>query len=128
MNENIDTLNKIYERIKELNRKNSFMKDKYDNDKKFARIHKRLIESDGFAQKEIQIFDALKAVKQDADSWVLQSANILNNEDYFRTMMQRIVIEQFKDKQKFQLDLEVSKYINNLVVKEYINEFNGSAA
>lgn len=128
MNENIDSLNKIYERIKELNRKNNLMKDKYENDKKFTRIHKRLLNLDGFNKKEIQIFDALKGIKQDADSRVLQSANLLNNEDYFRTMMQRIVIEQFMNKQKFQLDLEASKYINNLVVKEYINEFNGSAA
>jgi len=128
MNDNIDTLNKIYVQIKELNRKNNLMKDKYDNDRKFARIHKRLLEHDGFNQKEIQIFDALKGIKQAADSRVLQSAKLLNNEDYFRTMMQRIVIEQFMNKQKFKLDLEASKYINNLVVKEYINEFNGSAA
>jgi len=128
MNENIDTLNKIYERIRELNRKNKLMKDKYDNDTKFARIHKRLLERDGFNKNEIQIFDALKGIKQDADSRVLQSSKILNNENYFRTMMQTIVIDQFMNKQKFQLDLEASQYINNLVVKEYINEYNGSAA
>ncbi len=128
MNENIDTLNKIYERIKELNRKNNLMKDKYDNDKKFARIHKRIINLDGFNRKEVQIFDALKGIKQDADSRVLLSANILNNDNYFRTMMQKIVVDQFMNKQKFQLDLEASKYINNLIVKEYINEFNGTAA
>jgi type I restriction enzyme R subunit len=128
MNENIDTLNKIYERIKELNRKNNLLKDKYERDNKLVRIHKRIVEHGGFSQKESQIFDALKGIKNVADERVLQSNNLLNNEDYFKTMMQRIVIEQFMNKQKIKLDLEASKYINNLVVKEYINEFNGSAA
>ncbi|MBX2976315.1 MAG: type I restriction endonuclease subunit R, partial [Ignavibacteriaceae bacterium] len=75
MNENIHSLNKIYERIKELNRKNNLMKDKYENDKKFTRIHKRILDLDGFNKKEIKIFDALKDIKQVADSRVLQSAN-----------------------------------------------------
>lgn len=128
MNENIGTLNKIYEQIKELNRKNNLLKSKYDKDEKFARIHKRLIELGAFSQTEIKIFDALKGIKSDADSRVHQSNNILKNEDYFSTEMQRIVINQFMNKQKISLDLQSSKYINNLVVKEYINEFNGISA
>jgi len=52
---------------------------------------------------------------------------LLNNESYFSTQMMGLVIEQFKNKNKIDLNAESSKYINNLVVNEYINEFYGRA-
>jgi type I restriction enzyme R subunit len=52
--------------VKELNRQNNLLKDKYDSDPKYARIHKRLVEKGTLSQKESQIFEALKSVKQDA--------------------------------------------------------------
>ena len=44
MNANIGALNKIHEKIKELNRQNNLLSNKYNNDPKYARIHKRLLE------------------------------------------------------------------------------------
>jgi len=41
--------------------------------------------------------------------------------------MIRLLIAQFKQ-QKINLNAETSTYINNLVVKEYMNEFNGGGA
>ena len=127
MRQNIGALTKIYEKIKELNRQNNLLKDKYDNDPKYARIHKRLLEKGTLSQKESQIFDALKSVKQDADLQVLQNTRLLDNESYFTTQMMRLVIDQFKNKNKINLNAESSKYINNLVVSEYMNEFYGRA-
>lgn len=125
MKQNIGALTKIYEKIKELNRQNNLLKDKYDSDPKYARIHKRLIEKGTLSQKESQIFEALKSVKQDADLQVLQNTRLLDNESYFTTQMMRLVIDQFKNKNNINLNAESSKYINNLVVNEYINEFYG---
>ena len=127
MRQNIGALTKIYEKIKELNRQNNLLKDKYDNDPKYARIHKRLLEKGTLSQKESQIFDALKSVKQNADLQVLQNTRLLDNESYFTTQMMRLVIDQFKNKNKINLNAESSKYINNLVVSEYMNEFYGRA-
>lgn len=127
MRQNIGALTKIYEKIKELNRQNNLLKDKYNNDPKYARIHKRLKEKGELTQKESQIFDALMQVKQAADLQVLQNTRLLENESYFSTQMMRLVIDQFKNKSKFDLNAESSKYINNLVVNEYINEFYGRA-
>lgn len=127
MRQNIGALSLIYERIKELNRQNNLLKDKYNNDPKYARIHKRLVEKKTISDKESQIFEALKSVKQDADLQVLQNTKLLNNESYFSSEMMRLVIEQFKNRNKINLNAESSKYINNLVVNEYINEFYGRA-
>jgi type I restriction enzyme R subunit len=40
MTQNIGSLKKIHEKIKELNRQNDLLKDKYKNDMKYARVHK----------------------------------------------------------------------------------------
>ncbi len=127
MKQNIGALTKIYEKIKELNRQNNLLKDKYDSDPKYARIHKRLVEKGALSQKESQIFEALKSVKQDADLQVLQNTRLLDNESYFTTQMMRLVIDQFKNKNNINLNADTSKYINNLVVNEYMNEFYGRA-
>lgn len=126
MNDNIETINKIYAKIKDLNRKNSLLRDKYQNDKKYARIHKRILENKELSFKESMIFEALMGIKERADDQVLNNIKILNNEEYFNKEMIRLVIEEFKNRQKLQLNSDTSKYINNLVVKEYLNEFNGA--
>lgn len=127
MKQNIGSLTKIYNKIKELNRQNNLLKDKYNSDPKYARIHKRLVENGSISKKESQIFEALQCVKQDADLQVIQNTRLLENESYFATQMMRLVIDQFKNKNKINLNAEASKYINNLVVNEYINEFYGRA-
>jgi type I restriction enzyme R subunit len=59
MESNIKALNDIYNRAKELERKNQLLKAKYDNDEKYARLHKRLMEKDPLTDSESKLFDAL---------------------------------------------------------------------
>jgi type I restriction enzyme R subunit len=124
MNANIGSLNKIYDKIKELNRQNKLLRDKYDNDVKYVRIHKRILEGQKLSLNERKICEALLGIKVIADGFVLQNTKILNNEVYFSKEMVRLLIGQFTE-QKIDLNAETSNYINNLVVKEYMNEFNG---
>jgi type I restriction enzyme R subunit len=127
MNVNIASLNKIYEKIKELNRQNNLLKAKYEHDPKYVRLHKRLVEWGKLSATERKICEVLLGVKVDADGFVLQNTKILNNEVYFSKEMIRLLIAQFTQ-QKIVLNAETSTYINNLVVKEYMNEFNGGGA
>jgi type I restriction enzyme R subunit len=124
MNENIDHLNKIHERIKELNRQNNMLKAKYGNDTKYVRVHKRIIEKKELSKQERRIFEALYNIKLEADDHVMQNTQILNNESYFGKMVMPMVVKKFKTEQNISLDVESSKYINNLLVKEYMDEFN----
>jgi type I restriction enzyme R subunit len=59
---------------------------------------------------------------------ILQNSNVLENESYIETMMMRMVINQLNTKAQFGLDVEKSKRINSLIVKEYINEYHGITA
>ncbi|MCK5662327.1 MAG: type I restriction endonuclease subunit R [Thiotrichaceae bacterium] len=124
MNENIDALKRIHERVKELNRKNNQLRQKYYGDAKYTRIHKRLQGRGGISDSERKIFQALAGIKQEADEQVLQNTQLLGNESYFERMMMPHVIEQFMKQQNINLNPDASKYINKLVVAEYLNEFN----
>ncbi|MDD5399561.1 MAG: DEAD/DEAH box helicase family protein [Sulfurimonas sp.] len=128
MIKNIEALRKIDAKIKELNRQNNLLSSKYNNDPKYARIHKRIIERGNISKRESQIFDALTGVKIDADDKVLSNSDMLNNESYFERLMITNVINRFKNEQKFDINADVTKYINKLVINEYINEFNGVTA
>ena len=127
MNHNIEALKKIHARVKELNRQNNQLRQKYLGDTKYTRIHKRLLEKGAEfnirKDNERRIFEALTGVKQYADEHVMQNAQLLNNEDYFERMMMPHVIEQFMHQQKIKLNPDASKYINKQVVVEYLNEF-----
>ena len=125
MNENIDNLTSIYNKSKELNRKNEMLKLKYDNDAKYARIHKRLMEKDPLTDNEIKLFEALKGLKKRTDDELLNNSNLLENETYVKKMISRLIIEEFNN--NYQLDIDVSKteLLNNLVTQEYMNEHHG---
>ncbi|MDO9050641.1 MAG: type I restriction endonuclease [Methylotenera sp.] len=124
MNQNIGILNQIHEKVKELNRENNQLKAKYRGDPKYTRIHKRMIEHGSISEPERRIFEALSRVKTQADEQVLQNTQLLENESYFGRMMMPLVIDQFKTQQKINLNPETSRYINQLVVAEYMNEFS----
>ena len=128
MTANIESLNKIYEKIRELNRQNDLLKAKYHNDKKYARAHKRIIEKGDMPQRESCIYEALNGVKTSADDQVLQNTRILDNEGYFNSMMAGLVVDQFKNRQNIDLNAQTTKFINQLVVQEYIDEFHGAVA
>jgi type I restriction enzyme R subunit len=73
---------------------------------------------------ERKISEVLLNVKMIVDGFVLQNMQILHNEGYFSQEMKRLLKAQFRQ-QNIDLDVETSRYINNLVVMEYMNEFNG---
>ncbi|MBU1044541.1 MAG: DEAD/DEAH box helicase family protein [Candidatus Omnitrophica bacterium] len=127
MTANIGCLTKIFERIKELNREDNLLKEKYQHDKKYVRIHKRLIENQTISKKESTIFDALLGVKIKADEQVLHNNQLLSNEGYFDRMMTGYVVDQFQTRNGVKLTPDSTKYINKLVVNEYIKEFNGES-
>src|SRR5690554_2392680 len=128
MEENIKALNEIYDEAKILERENELLKAKYEYDAKYARIHKRLMEKDPLTDTERKLFEALKGLKTSVDKEILQNSKILENESYVEKMVMRLVINQFKKEQKIDINSADVKRINNLIVKEYINEYNGYQA
>ncbi|NKQ38092.1 MAG: type I restriction endonuclease subunit R [Methanosarcinales archaeon] len=127
MTKNIHALDQIYESITDLNRRNNLLKAKYNNDEKYAKLHKRILEKKNITTRESIIHDVLITIKTEADEKVLTNSRMLNNENYFNNFMQPLVITGF-EKNKINLDPQSAKYINGYVVKEYLNEFNNDLA
>ena len=128
MKENIESLDRIYEKGKELERKNQLLKAKYENDEKYSRLHKRLMEKDPLTDSESKLFKALSDLKKAIDEQVLKNTSLLDNEKYAEKMMIKIVFDELHKKHELELDAERTKQINSLIVKEYLNEYNGIAA
>jgi type I restriction enzyme R subunit len=127
MKRNIGSLQQIYDKVTELNRKNNLLKAKYDHDAKYARIHKRILEKGTISKRESAIYDTLIDIKKQTDDKVLINTRLLDNEGYFNSLLMPMVIGGF-NKAKVELDPETARYINTCVVQEYINEYQGVAA
>jgi type I restriction enzyme R subunit len=128
MEANIEALNRIYDKAKELERKNQLLRAKYANDAKYARVHKRLVEKDPLTDKEAKLFEVLQSIKSELDQHIVQNANILSNESFAEKMMARIVVKQIKNKFNLPVNAAQSKRIYHMIAQEYLNEFNGRAA
>lgn len=127
MKNNIVSLQQIFDKVNELNRKNNLLKAKYQNDAKYARMHKRIWEKGNISKRESEIYETLMDIKQNADEKVLINTKLLNNESYFEQLMIQTIIECF-EKMKIELEPESAKYISSCLVKEYLNEFKGDCA
>lgn len=123
MKQNISALDRIYKAITDLNQRNNRLKEKYQNDEKYVRLHKRLIEDKAIDAREVTIFEALLDVKQKADEKVLWNPRMLENENYFERLMSPIVIGSFESKD-LMLDTKSATAINRAATNEYLNEYN----
>ena len=124
MKANIGSLEEIYRKIKELNRINANLKAKYKNDPKYARLHKRIIENGNITNRATEIQEALLDVKEKIDEKVTLRRQTLENEEFFHGIVINEVIQSF-DKTGIKLKNESADYLENLIVREYIDEYQG---
>lgn len=127
MKQNIGSLQQIFDKVAELNRKNSLLKAKYDNDAKYARIHKRILEKGTISKRESEICETLLEIKKQTDDKVLINTKLLENEGYFTSLLMPMVIGGFS-KVKIDLEPASARFINTCVTKEYMNEYHGASA
>lgn len=126
MKRNIGALEQIYNKVTELNRRNNLLRAKYENDAKYARVHKRIMENGSISTRESEICNILLNIKYKADEKVLINNRLLNNEGYFDNLMMGIVVEGF-DQSHIKLEPDSARYLNRCFVKEYMNEYQGVA-
>lgn len=125
MEANVKALESIYKASQEIERKNQLLKAKYNNDEKYARLHKRLMEKDPLTDSESKLVEALQSLKNEVDTQILNNYKMLDNEDYVNKMIARLVITELKNKHHIDLDAQKSKRIYSMVAKEYLNEYKG---
>ena len=76
-------------------------------------------------ENERKLFEALSTLKEEADARHFANARILTNEAFAETEMTRLIIEQLKQRHDLPLTAENARFINRLVMKEYLDEFHG---
>lgn len=129
LKQNIGLIESIYAKVSELNRRNNLLLAKYDNDKKYARVHKRILQkrSNSTPKDEMKICEALQDIKKQADDNVLNNSNIVKNDGFFKRMIKQLVSLIF-DEKEINIDTNTTDSINNLIVDEYLKEYNGEVA
>lgn len=123
--ENIIKIKELYARSEALNRKNELLKQKYNSDEKFARLHKRIKEQH-ISDDDIQIQEFLSEVKEKTDEEILNHAAILDNEPSFGSKVIKFVAEGLKS--WLNIDFSVKKNLGKEITNEYIKEHNGDVA
>ncbi len=126
MRENIKILQGLLDRAATLNRQNDNLSAKYRHDRKFMRVHKRIKEK-GISTRDAAICDALGEIKKIADEKVRNNVHMLANDTYFAKTLLPDILAEF-EKKSLELTAESANYINNCIVREYLEEYHGEAA
>ena len=74
------------------------------------------------------MFEALQSLKEVIDEHIQQNSHQMANEAYVEKMIQRLVITEINKNHQIPLNADSAKRINNLVVKEYMNEYSDLSA
>ncbi|POR22160.1 restriction endonuclease subunit R [Flavobacterium columnare] len=122
--ENMSLLQKIYDHAKELNRKNNLLNAKYENDQKYCRIHKRLIEKGTLNTKESQLLQVLSQIRTEVETKLEGQENLLANDAVFNRFMLKLVTQNFVINEKIPLDATTRQSISNLIAQEYYKSYN----
>jgi type I restriction enzyme, R subunit len=121
MNEAVKTLKNIYDQANALNIKDAQLAAKYENDIKFAKIHKRIKENHmNVLNTDVALHEVLLIIKHKTDITVINNQAILGNQDYFAEAIKRTIIETLEDKGI--RNLEVVRFISLTLVNEYFYE------
>lgn len=118
-----EELKRIFEQIKELNRKNSMLLAKFDGDRKFAVIYKNHQPS-GKVSDNIALYNLLNDAKAKIDTRLTNSQDILSNQGYFRQTTGEYILDSF-DKGSYDLNARLVRNLISNTADEYLAEYQG---
>ena len=118
----------VMKKIREINRRNNALRNKYKGDERFVRIHKRIEEENEHRERpiiskhEFEIAERLMQMKKAIDDRLFLNINSLNNTDKFRQDVLALVGTTLIDL-SVHATLEERKFIRSLISDEYINQY-----
>ena len=123
----------IYKKIRTLRRKDDALLSRYNGDKKFVRVHKRIVEentrrTERHAQPIIStmtddIVDAMMTVKKIIDQQVYDRNDILKKDAYFAETVYAL-IDSSLTKLNINAEDEDCDFIQKRVSKQYLNQYH----
>lgn len=128
----VQYMDSVMARIREINRRNRKLKSAYKDDEKFVRIHKRIVEENEkrpippnkpiISENERIICENLIQVKKMVDDAIYYNVQILHNEPVFNQGILKSVSERLMD-MNIAATLDDRKFIRNQISKEYLNSY-----
>lgn len=130
--EDVQYMDAVMVKIREINRRNRMLKAKYCEDEKFVRIHKRLVEENAtrkvppqkpvISQNERVICENLNAIKRMIDDTIYYNVQVLHNEPVFNQGILRSVSTKLME-MDIDASLDDRKFIRNQISNEYLNTY-----
>lgn len=117
-------LKHIYDRIRELNRKNQVVLDKFYGDRKFARTYK-LLEPSGRINQNQLLFDVLSEIKKSVAKKLSINENLVDSGGYFSNLIGQTTIENMENSQTPSIDAATATRLRDILVDEYVKEYRG---
>jgi type I restriction enzyme R subunit len=114
-------LERLYNKVQELNQIYFTLRSKFKGDRKFARIYKEF-ERSGKVSQKIWLFDILNFVKNDLDDKLLLNENIIRNKSFFLQLVSQVILKKFEENQK-NADFKIVKNLSQMTANEYITEY-----
>lgn len=118
-----EELKRIFDQIRELNRKNSLLLAKFQGDRKFAVIYKNH-ERTGQVSKNLPLYSLLGDAKTKIDARLTNSQDILSNQGYFRQTTGEYILDSF-DKGSYDLNAQLVRSLIENTADEYLAEYRG---
>ena len=135
LTEHSKTLDEVLEKLAELQKRNKTLMRKYNNDAKFARVHKRISEENAQRKSKGQfpiisdfdesIMEFLKLLKADIDQKIFDRNDILKNDAYFEKAVMSQV-KQGMDALNLKGTREDRLFIQARISSQYLNQYNAT--
>ena len=132
-NEETVAMDEIYKKIRALRRKDDALLSRYNGDKKFVRVHKRIVEENTKRQEKNtqpiistytdDIIDTMLKVKETIDQQVYDRNDILKKDAYFAETVWALIDESLF-KLNIKSEVEDCDFIQSKVSKQYLNQYH----
>lgn len=134
-NEHSRALDEILKKLAELQKRNKALMRKYNDDPKFARIHKRVKEENArrraadmapiVSDYDEDIMDVLLSIKADVDQKVYDRNDILKKDAYFeQTVMTQVKLGM--DRLSLKSSRDDRLFIQSRITGQYLSQYNAT--
>lgn len=131
----VKNLNDILKRIRKINEEDAITALRYNNDRKFARIEKRIQEKEkqneeqqvtpnnfSWSKDKEKLNLVLLKIKEECDENFFLNTAMINAPGYFTKFLVEIIAQNFRDSE-IKSDRETRYYVGDLINREYQNEY-----
>jgi len=119
-----EELKRIFDQIRELNRKNAMLLAKFEGDRKFAVIYKNH-QPTGKVSDNMPLYNLLGDAKVKIDARLTNSQDILSNQGYFRQATGEYIMDSFENG-SYDLNARLVRNLIENTADEYLAEYKGN--